>query len=89
MYFLYILYSVNIDKYYIGVSENPISRLEKHNEERNNGWTKRGQPWKILKTFQFENKTIALKAEKKIKNIKSRKLIEDLIAGKNFNFIDF
>lgn len=63
MCFLYILYSKKIDKYYVGVSDNPIARLEKHNETRNNGWTKRGQPWEIIKTFQFEPKTLALKAE--------------------------
>jgi len=83
MYYIYILYSTKIDKYYIGYSENPDKRLEFHNSEYNKIWSKRGQPWKLKIKIAFETKTEALKAEKSIKRKKSRAYIEAVIdAGK-------
>ncbi len=40
-YYLYILYSKKLDRYYTGVSQNPSQRLISHNEYPK-GWTKRG-----------------------------------------------
>ena len=83
MYYVYILYSSNIDKYYIGYSENPDKRLEFHNSEYNKIWSRRGQPWVLKTTIAFDTKTKALKAEKLIKRKKSRAYIEAVInAGK-------
>ncbi|WP_121065197.1 GIY-YIG nuclease family protein [Maribacter vaceletii] len=31
MHYLYIIYSVTLDKYYTGESTDPITRLEQHN----------------------------------------------------------
>ena len=78
-FFVYILYSSSIDKYYIGFSENPENRLENHNSELNKKWTKNGQPWKQMKVLEFETKTEALKVEKFIKKQKSRKFIQKII----------
>ena len=75
-YFVYILYSKSIDKYYIGKSENPTKRLEFHNSVFNKIWTKRGQPWDLIKTLEFDNSTLASKIEIYIKKQKSRKFIE-------------
>ncbi|RMH60821.1 MAG: GIY-YIG nuclease family protein [Calditrichaeota bacterium] len=78
MWFVYILYSDSIDRYYIGSTENLDWRLERHNA----GWgkyTKRGIPWRIVYTESHENKTAAQKRERQIKKKKSRKYIEFLI----------
>ena len=78
MWYVYILYSEKIDRYYVGITDNLEWRLERHNA----GWgkyTKRGIPWKIVYTEEYETKSDALKREKKIKNKKSRKYIEYLI----------
>ena len=78
MWYVYILYSEKIDRYYVGITDNLEWRLERHNA----GWgkyTKRGIPWKIVYTEEYETKSDALKREKKIKNKKSRKYIEFLI----------
>ena len=80
MFFTYILYSEKIDRYYVGSTENIELRLERHNA----GWgkyTKRGIPWKVVYSEQFEIKNSALKREKEIKSKKSRTYIESLIAG--------
>jgi putative endonuclease len=74
-YFVYILYSEKIDKYYVGKTENPKVRLEFHNSDHNRIWTKRGQPWKIVKLIEFENSTLSSKSERFIKKQKSRKFI--------------
>ncbi len=78
MWFVYILYSVKIDRYYVGVTDNLEWRLERHNA----GWgryTKRGIPWEIVYTETFKNKSEALKRERSIKRRKSREYIEQLI----------
>ena len=78
MWFVYILYSDKIDRYYIGVTDNLEWRLERHNA----GWgkyTKRGIPWIIVYTESFSTKSLALKRERQIKNRKSRTYIEALI----------
>ncbi len=79
MYFVYILYSKSINKFYVGYSENPENRLEFHNSELNNIWSKRGKPWELKSTFCFQNKTDALRAEKFIKKQKSTMYIKTII----------
>ena len=74
-YFVYILYSEKIDKYYVGKTEDPKVRLEFHNSDLNRIWTKRGQPWEIVKLIEFENSTLSSKSERFIKKQRSRKFI--------------
>jgi putative endonuclease len=78
MWFVYILYSVKIDRYYVGITDDLDWRLERHNA----GWgryTKRGIPWKIVYTENYSSKSEALKREREIKRKKSRAYIEWLI----------
>ena len=79
MYWIYILYSDKIDKYYIGYTSNIHNRLEFHNSEYNKIWSKRGKPWKLVFSHQFDTKKEALSAEKFIKKQKSKKFISNLI----------
>jgi putative endonuclease len=77
-WFVYILYSSRIDRYYVGSTDKTQLRLERHNL----GWgryTKRGIPWKIVYYEIYETKAEALKREKEIKKKKSRIYIENLI----------
>ncbi|MBN1407642.1 MAG: GIY-YIG nuclease family protein [Calditrichaceae bacterium] len=78
MWYVYILYSESIDRYYSGVTDRLDWRLKRHNM----GWgrfTKRGIPWKIVQTEYFSSKSDALKRERELKKMKSRKYIETLI----------
>ncbi len=79
-YFVYILYSKKLDRYYIGSSCDPVERLRYHNLELK-GWTKRGVPWGIVYTTEFTDRNTAMVKERFIKNQKSRKFIEKLISG--------
>jgi len=70
MWFVYILYSKSINKYYIGITDNLEWRLERHNQ----GWgrsTKGGIPWELVYFERYRIKQEALKREKKIKSKKS------------------
>ncbi len=82
MYFVYILHSKSINKFYVGYSENPTKRLEFHNSDLNNIWSKRGKPWELVANFSFQTKTQALKAEKFIKKQKSTQYIISIIQQK-------
>ena len=79
-HFVYILKSLSAAKYYVGSSENPNRRLEFHNTIEK-GFTSRYRPWEIVFNQEFSSKSEALRVEKKIKNWKSRKMIEKLVGG--------
>ena len=51
-YWVYVLWSVGLRRFYIGISDNPEHRLRQHNES-GRGWTARGRPWMIVHTEFF------------------------------------
>ena len=81
MHYVYILYSPSIDKFYVGYSKNPDERLIFHNSLLNKIWTKRGQPWDLKKTILFDSTKEARSVERKIKKLKSKKVIENIISN--------
>ena len=78
MFYVYILYSVSINKYYVGYSADTDSRLYKHNT-KHKGFTGQVNDWALVYTEAFPAKPQALRREKQIKQWKSRKAIEELI----------
>jgi putative endonuclease len=83
-HYLYILYSTKINKYYIGYSSDTSRRLEEHNSSKNKNWTQRGQPWELKVSISYNTESAAKKAERKLKNLKSRKVIEEVIKTGKF-----
>ena len=79
-YYIYILKSDKYDKYYTGISQNPQRRLEYHNTIEK-GFTSRYRPWEIVFIKEFDSKKEAMTNEKRIKNWKSRKMIEKVLKG--------
>jgi putative endonuclease len=78
-WYCYILYSTKLDRYYIGYTDNLEWRLERHNS----GWgkyTQKGIVWELVYIEEYDKKDAAMKREKKIKKMKSRKYIEGLIS---------
>ena len=79
-YYVYILFSEQRDKYYIGFTSDTLeNRLRKHNSNHK-GFTGKSGDWKIAHIEEFDNKQAAMKRETEIKKWKSRKRIELLIA---------
>jgi putative endonuclease len=70
VYYLYILKSVNHDKYYTGISQNPELRLQYHNTLEK-GFTSRYRPWEIVFKKEYADKSKAAEAEKRIKSWKN------------------
>jgi len=78
VYFVYIIYSGEFDRYYIGQTENLAQRLDQHMEGKSK-YTSRAKDWEIKYVEEFESREAAMKREREIKKKKSRKFIEYLI----------
>jgi putative endonuclease len=68
MYYVYILFSEKKNRYYIGQTNDYISRLQEHNSGKSK-YTKAYLPWTLLLVLGKENRSEALVLEKKIKNL--------------------
>jgi putative endonuclease len=77
-YFVYILFSEKLNKYYIGSTGNIEDRLRKHNRS-GKGFTSTGKPWILVYSEGFNSKAEALKRELQFKSWKNRERIEALI----------
>ncbi|MBK8699084.1 MAG: GIY-YIG nuclease family protein [Saprospiraceae bacterium] len=53
-FFVYVLYSQEYDKYYIGHTQKLAQRLIQHNALSNKTYTSRYRPWSLLCQFTFE-----------------------------------
>jgi len=80
-YFLYILFSENLDSYYVGHTNDLKERLRKH-LTNHKGYTARAKDWAIVYTEEFSIKTVAYARERKIKSWKSKLKIKELINNK-------
>ncbi|MGB0881040.1 MAG: GIY-YIG nuclease family protein [Polaribacter sp.] len=81
-YFVYIIFSEKIDRFYVGFTSDIPSRIEKHNQ-KHKGFTGRSNDWTLMYFEEFNTKKEALLRERKIKSWKSRKKIEQLISNSN------
>ncbi|MFT3947762.1 MAG: GIY-YIG nuclease family protein [Agriterribacter sp.] len=82
MYFVYILYSRSIDKYYVGSSEDVERRIVEHNMGKGN-FTSKGIPWIVVITFECESRTEAVRLELKIKKRGIKRYLQDNNAAKS------
>ena len=81
MFYVYILYSEKLDRFYVGYSENPEQRLaERHNMGRVKA-TKNGIPYILKGKKLFPSELEAIREERRIKSMKSRKYILELLSG--------
>ena len=67
LYFLYILKSVNHNRYYIGQSSNLQDLLQQHNSKKVFS-TKPFSPWVIIYSEKFNSRTEAIKREHFLKS---------------------
>jgi len=74
-YWVYIIYSASTDSYYKGQTNDLNERLTRHN----NGWEKAthpGAPWKLVWSTEKDDRSSAVKLEKKLKNLSRERLIK-------------
>jgi putative endonuclease len=77
-FYVYILYSLQLDQYYIGHTHDKDSRLFRHNHSGSRS-TKKANDWKMVHAEYFLTRSEAMKRESEIKRKKSRKFIKILI----------
>jgi putative endonuclease len=78
-FYVYIIYSPLLDKYYIGYTSDLEKRLTEHNAGISL-FTSKADDWELKYSEIFSNRESAIQREKAIKGKKSRKYIEWLIA---------
>lgn len=64
--YVYFLYSVKWNKFYVGISNDVTDRLQRHNTDQGLS-IKGGIPWKLIHIIECENKSVAMLLETKIK----------------------
>ncbi len=84
-YSVYILYSNEFDRYYIGQTNNIIDRIKRHNSGYVRS-TKHYRPWALVFYLTTEDRGSAVRFENKLKSYKSKSKIEELITS-NLNEI--
>ena len=65
-FFVYILYSNNLSRYYVGHTGDVLKRLDEHNSGKGN-YTAKGMPWQLVITFSCATRADAIRLELQIK----------------------
>ena len=73
MYFVYILYSSEFDKYYIGQTNDVKMRLHRHNSGYEKA-TSPYKPWELLFYAKKDSRSEAMILEKKLKNLSKERI---------------
>ncbi len=82
MAWFYILYSVSLDRYYVGhTTEDLPERLRKH-LSAHRGWTARAKDWCVGYHEGFESKSQVYRREMEVKGWKSRSRVEALVGSR-------
>ncbi|MBI4709474.1 MAG: GIY-YIG nuclease family protein [Candidatus Portnoybacteria bacterium] len=72
--------SLKNQRYYIGQTEDFNKRFKEHNSGKSKA-TKYGMPWVAVHKEVCDSRKEAIRKEKKLKSLKKRKYIDNLIAG--------
>ena len=79
LYTVYILFSSDHNKIYVGYTSNLILRFYYHNKLSTRGWTHNFRPWVVIYCEYFNDKKEAMKREKQLKGAKGREWIWEKI----------
>jgi putative endonuclease len=82
-YFTYILQSETTKGLYIGYTSDIERRLQQHNESTGKYTSNKGK-WVILFYKKFDNKTLAISLERKLKKWKSKKRVLEWIEKEKY-----
>jgi len=80
MFFVYILFSKKLNRYYIGFTSNLNQRLDfHHNDTQSRKFTYNAEDWILHFTLECKSKEQAMAIEKHIKAMKSKTYIQNLV----------
>jgi putative endonuclease len=77
---VYILFSKDHGKTYVGFTSNLIERFKSHNYFGKKGFTIKFRPWEVIYVAFFTTKSEALNREKFFKTGKGRELIKEMVS---------
>ena len=66
MYYVYVLYSERLARYYTGSCADLNKRLLEHDRGQSR-YTKAGVPWRLVRSFEVPDRSEALRLKNKIK----------------------
>jgi putative endonuclease len=66
LYYVYIIHSQSLQRYYVGSTESVEKRLREHNAGRSKS-KRAGAPWRLIHTESFATRSDAMHQEQKIK----------------------
>jgi putative endonuclease len=78
MFYVYILYSKKLDRFYTGFTSDIDTRLDFHKISPSNKFTGKANDWELFITIDCISKAQALAIEKHIKAMKSKIYIHNL-----------
>ncbi len=78
VYYVYLLENKE-GKIYIGSTRDLPQRLEKHNSNNYQNWTKNKGPWIIIYSEKYDDKRVALVREKYLKSLKAGQRIKKIL----------
>ena len=85
MHYTYIIYSEAANRFYVGETAFPESRLVEHNSGKYvHASTKVAKDWRVRLLIGCQTRSDAMKVEKYIKSMKSRKFTEQLVTSSPF-----
>ena len=75
-FFIYILYSSKLEKYYVGSTNDIEDRLYRHNSGQS-AFTKTGIPWVMIHTEERATRVEAVRLEMCIKKRGAKRYLQD------------
>ncbi|NOG45877.1 MAG: GIY-YIG nuclease family protein [Calditrichaeota bacterium] len=73
MFYVYLIESVETGTYYIGQTNNIDERVNNYHNAGRCKYTKNRRPWKLIAYKTYTTRSEAMREERRIKNLKSRK----------------
>jgi putative endonuclease len=71
-FFVYIIYSESLERFYTGTTDNVHKRIEEHNSNKYpSTFTSKGIPWNLFLTIKCDSSGQAYKLERFIKKMHS------------------
>jgi putative endonuclease len=79
--FFYILYSDQLDRYYVGHTGDSLEERVRKHRSNHRGFTGKNNDWQLVYSEKFATKEEAYARERQVKSWKSRKKIRGLLKG--------
>ena len=76
MFYVYILYSSSLEKFYVGITDNIERRIAQHNSARGK-FTSRGSPWEVIAKIECNSRSEAMGLETQIKKRGIKRYLQD------------